>query len=265
MPQPGSRRRWPLFGLTPVLAMVASCAPFPSFSEKPIVQPKPPPATAPPDPGVPAPSVRLLPPGGPPLPVEERPQKQLTGWSNSMSQQLNIPKAALQAYGYAASAADVDHPGCGLSWPVLAGIGAIETSHGRYGGAKLDGTGRPSNPIRGLPLNGEGVKSVLDTDGGELDGDPRFDRAVGPLQFIPDTWKQWGRDADGDGIADPDDIDDAALTAATYLCETGGDLRQPDPFWKALLAYNRSESYGQDVLDHADQYGRKSRELPVEW
>lgn len=265
MPQSRSRHRWSLFGLTPALAMVVSCSAFPFPSEKPIVQPKPPPAVAPPDPGVAAPPVRLLDPATPALGIEQRPQKQLTGWAKSMSPQLNIPQAALQAYGYAARAADAEHPGCGLSWPVLAGIGAIETSHGRYGGSELDGTGRPSNPIRGLPLNGDGVKSVPDTDGGQLDGDPHVDRAVGPLQFIPDTWREHGRDADGDGVADPNDIDDAALTAAGYLCEAGGDLRQPEPFWQALLAYNRSESYGQDVLDHADQYGRKSRELAVEW
>lgn len=262
--QANSRRRVRL-GLVPLCALLASCTVLEPSSSKPTVPAKPPPAVAPPDSGVPPPAVRLLTPGIPPLSVENRPQNQLTAWSRSMSQPLNIPQAALQAYGYAARSAEVSHPGCGLSWPVLAGIGAIETSHGRYGGTKLNGTGHTDRPIRGLPLNGLGVRAIPDTDGGKLDGDRQFDRAVGPLQFIPATWSKWSEDADGDGVADPDDIDDAAQTAATYLCSTGGDLRHPDSFWKALLTYNQSQRYGQDVLDHADQYGRQSRELPVRW
>ena len=58
-------------------------------------------------------------------------------------------------------------------------------------------------PIIGLPLDGShGVKRIEDTDDGRLDGDPVFDRAIGPLQFIPTTWEDWASDADGDGVAD---------------------------------------------------------------
>lgn len=255
---------WALLGVTPVVAMLLSCAP--PIGDESIVEAKPPSAVAPSDPGVDPPEVRLLDSASPPLPVEARPQGQLVDWSASMSNQLNIPKTALQAYGYAARAADVAMPECGLGWPLLAGIGAIESSHGRYAGSSLDETGRPSVVIRGLPLDGtDGVKKIPDTDNGVVDGDPQFDRAMGPLQFIPSTWQEWGQDADGDGVADPNDLDDAAMTAATYLCSAGGDLRQPDLFWKALLKYNKSRGYGQDVLDHADQYGRKSRDVAVKW
>jgi membrane-bound lytic murein transglycosylase B len=213
-----------------------------------------PPAVAPPDPGVDPP---LL--GMPVLTGPNRPQAQFDNWAASMSDDLNIPKAALEAYGYAARDLQTRRPHCGLSWPLLAGIGSVESSHGRYGGARLDATGRPTVPIRGLALDGgEGVKRIADTDAGALDGDPVFDRAVGPLQFIPSTWKTWGRDADADGVADPHDIDDAALSAGDYLCSAGGDLRQPDRFWAALLTYNESRSYGQEVLDRADLYGRSS-------
>src|SRR5699024_10443165 len=142
-----------------------------------LVQTEPPSAEAPPDPGSALPEVRLLQRDQMPLAVEDRPQGQLAAWSESLSDELNIPRAALQAYGYAARMTEVTTPECGLSWPVLAGIGQVESSHGRYGGAKLDETGRPTIPIRGLALDGQdGVKRIEDTDGGVLDGDTEFDR-----------------------------------------------------------------------------------------
>ncbi len=48
---------------------------------------------------------------------------------------------------------------------------------------------------------------------------PTYDRAVGPMQFLPGTWGRWGSDGDRDGVSDPQDVDDAALAAARYLCE----------------------------------------------
>lgn len=265
--QQGARRPWLFTGVVPVLAVLVSCAPPENdrTESESRISADPPPAVAPPDPGVEPPRVQLAHSGNPPMSVQDRPQQQLTGWAESMSDELNIPLAALQAYGYAARAAEQDHPGCGIGWSTLAGIGAIESSHGRYGGAKLDETGRPSVAIRGLPLDGSnGVKRIEDTDRGAMDGDLVFDRAIGPLQFIPVTWNRWAADADGDGVADPNDIDDAALAAAGYLCTVGGDLRNPDGFWRALLDYNESHDYGQDVIDHADQYGRISRTLATE-
>ncbi|MGW3467447.1 lytic transglycosylase domain-containing protein [Saccharopolyspora sp. NPDC000995] len=256
------RRLWLL--LAPVLTLLASCAP-PVSSSRGSTEFTPPPAVAPPDPGVAPPMVELLAPGGPPIPPSARPQRQLAGWAESMADELNIPRAALQAYGYAQQAIEAKSPTCGLSWSLLAGIGAVESSHGRFGGARLDETGRPSKPIIGLPLDGSsGVKRIPDTDDGEFDGDTVWDRAVGPLQFIPSTWRDWAIDADGDGVRDPQDIDDAALAAGNYLCSVGGDLNDPERFWAALLTYNESRSYGQKVLDYADYYGKASRALPVE-
>lgn len=263
----GVRRGRTLLGIAPAIAMVASCASWGELSGPAgVALAGPPPAVAPPDAGVEPPQVQLLAPRSGPLSIEDRPQGQLAAWSESMADELNIPRAALQAYGYAARFLEVAEPECGLTWTLLAGIGTVESSHGRYGGATLDMTGRPSSEIRGLPLDGsEGVQRIEDTDQGRLDGDEAFDRAVGPLQFIPGTWARWAADADGDGVADPDDIDDAALAAGNYLCEEAGDLRRPEGFWKAMLAYNASAEYVQDVLDHADHYGRTSRTLPVEW
>ena len=86
-----------------------------------------------------------------------------------------------------------------------------------------DGVVHPA--ILGPRLTGHGATSRIDdTDAGLLDGDQRFDRAVGPMQFIPSTWTVVGVDADGDGRRDPQDIDDASLATAVYLCSGTDDL-----------------------------------------
>ncbi len=56
---------------------------------------------------------------------------------------------------------------------------------------------------------------------------PEYARAMGPMQFIPETWKLYGVDANNDGIISPDNFDDAALSAAGYLCWRGKDLATP--------------------------------------
>ena len=96
---------------------------------------------------------------------------------------------------------------------------------------------------------------IPDTDGGKLDGDATHDRAMGPFQFIPETWRRYGVDANGDGKADPDNIDDAALSAARYLCvSAGGDMTTPQGWEKAVKVYNNSMAYVIDVRDHANAY-----------
>lgn len=138
----------------------------------------------------------------------------------------------------------------------------MESNHGRFEDSALGENGRSDPPIRGLPLDGgPGRLEIRDTDDGRLDGDPVYDRAVGPLQFIPTTWKQWGADADGDGVAHPDDLDDAALAAADYLCASGDELSSAEGWWEAVLTYNRSVEYGRAVLARADTYGTGSRAI----
>jgi membrane-bound lytic murein transglycosylase B len=121
-----------------------------------------------------------------------------------------------------------------------------------------DGSVQP--PIYGLPLDGKGGRQLIrDTDQGTIDGDSQFDRAVGPLQFIPSTWKQMQVDADNSGSSDPNDIDDAALAAGLYLCQGGRDLARADSWWDAILSYNAVRPYAQKVFDAANDYGQRSR------
>ncbi len=203
-----------------------------------------------------------LPSGSPSLPPTgqpTRPQDTLAAWAGDL-ERIGVPAVALQAYGYAELALAQSEPACRLTWTTLAGIGRIESNHGRSHGAVLLADGRSNPPVVGLPLDGgPGRKEIKDTDSGELDGDPEYDRAVGPMQFIPTTWQKWATDGDGDGRSDPYDIDDAALAAGRYLCAGGRDLSTGDGWWDAILSYNHVDAYVQDVYAAADEYGRLSQ------
>ena len=181
----------------------------------------------------------------------------LRTWATRVATRVDVPARALMAYGNAELALRSTQPGCHLSWATLAGIGRVESNHGRFAGATLEADGRPSKPIIGVPLDGSaGVKAIGDTDGGRYDGDAKVDRAVGPMQFIPSTWRKWTSDANLDGVGDPQQIDDAALAAGRYLCAGGRDLATPKDWWAAVFSYNNSVPYGQKVFGLADNYAR---------
>ncbi|MFW6774255.1 lytic murein transglycosylase [Nocardioides sp. CPCC 205120] len=176
-------------------------------------------------------------------------------WVASTAATTGVPERALAAYAGASLAVASSAPGCGLGWNTLAAIGAVESDHGRIGGAVVGADGRALPRILGVPLDGDGVAAVADTDGGELDGDTTWDRAVGPMQFVPATWREHAADGDGDGTPDPDSIDDAALSAATYLCATGGVLTEPTAWISAVTAYNADVAYVNQVADEAERIG----------
>jgi membrane-bound lytic murein transglycosylase B len=160
-----------------------------------------------------------------------------------------IPEVAVEAYQRAAAALAVSDATCHLPWQLLAAIGRVESDNGQFGGAVLLPDGYGTRPIYGIPLDGRaGVALIRDTDGGKLDGDPNFDRAVGPMQFIPSTWALYGADGNGDGKKDPNNIFDAALAAAGYLCAGGGDLANPAQEAAAVLRYNDADEYVHVVL-----------------
>jgi transglycosylase-like protein with SLT domain len=168
-----------------------------------------------------------------------------------------IPALALRAYREAAAWAAGFDPDCRLPWTVLAGIGRIESNHGLHGGpaTRFSAGGTVSPRITGPPLDGRGVASIPDSDGGSWDGDPTWDRAVGPMQFIPTTWRSLGRDGNDDRVADPNNLFDAAVSAAAYLCLSGrGDLRDPARLRQAIYGYNHSWPYVDAVLGWAGLY-----------
>lgn len=180
------------------------------------------------------------------------------GWVRRTAAAAGIPEVAVAAYARAVLDAP---PSCGLGWTTLAGIGWVESQHGTLGGRSLDASGRPSSPIVGPALDGAGpVAAIRATDSSSLlHGDPEWDHAVGPLQFLPATWETWARDGDGDATADPQDLDDAAAAAAEYLCGTGQDLTTGPGWSAAIYAYNHSRTYVSAVYLAASTYADRSQ------
>jgi membrane-bound lytic murein transglycosylase B len=178
-------------------------------------------------------------------------------WEVPAGGAVAIPALTLRAYREAAAWAAGFDPDCRLAWTVLAGIGRIESNHGLFGGpaTRFSAAGTVSPRITGPPLDGRGVARIPDSDGGRWDGDATWDRAVGPMQFIPTTWRSLGRDGNADRVADPNNLFDAAVSAAGYLCLSGdGDLGDPARLRQAIYGYNHSWSYVDAVLGWARLY-----------
>jgi hypothetical protein len=74
------------------------------------------------------------------------------------------------------------------------------------------------------------------------------------MQFIPSTWRTVGVDANGDGRKDPQNITDAATATAVYLCSGPGDLSTESGARSAVLRYNQSDAYADEVLAIARGY-----------
>ncbi|WP_308250936.1 lytic transglycosylase domain-containing protein [Nonomuraea rhizosphaerae] len=106
----------------------------------------------------------------------------------------------------------------GLSWTVLAAIGQVESGHGRNNGPSSAG-------------------------------------ALGPMQFMPATWKHYGVDGDGDGKADIWSPYDAVPAAAKYLCANGAG-RGGEKLRKSIWFYNHSWDYVNKVMGIAEAYAR---------
>jgi len=166
---------------------------------------------------------------------------------------LGIPKIVLDAYETAARRLATEMPRCGMSVALLAGIGQAESRHANGGRVTADGTTR--EPILGPVLDGSNnTAAVSDTDNGRLDGNTTWDRAVGPMQFLPATWRRYQSDGNNDGVADINNIYDASLAAARYLCAGGGDVRKPAQAAAAVFRYNHSATYVATVLSWAAAY-----------
>ncbi|MFE3293210.1 lytic transglycosylase domain-containing protein [Rhodococcus sp. NPDC059234] len=193
----------------------------------------------------------------PPAPVTFEPPRAVTEKLAPMPislSALGIPELVLSAYRGAEATLAADQPGCGVTWHLLAGIGRIESGHA--GGGRTDASGTTLSPILGPVLDGTlaGNNVIADTDGGKVDRDPKFDRAVGPMQFLPGTWTHYAADGNGDGVADPNNVFDAALAAARYLCSGGLNLRESAQEVRAVLRYNNSMAYAANVLAWSAAY-----------
>jgi membrane-bound lytic murein transglycosylase B len=164
---------------------------------------------------------------------------------------LGIPSIALSAYRHAEQIMAASDPNCGIGWNLLAGIGRIESMHAD--GGATDARGTAKQPIYGPALDGTlaGNDVIVESNAG---GRITYARAVGPMQFLPGTWARYASDGDGDGVADPQNLYDSTLAAARYLCSGGLDLREQQQVLSAILRYNNSMRYAQNVLGWAASY-----------
>lgn len=116
----------------------------------------------------------------------------------------------------------------GIDWAIVAGVGSVETDHGRlpdHGG----------NDVNGCIIG---------------DVDTPYGRAKGSMQFIDPTWEAEGVDGDGDGKKDVCNPADAIYSTAAKLVRNGA----PGDYEAAIFAYNHSDVYVSDVLAEADKY-----------
>ncbi|WP_050949980.1 lytic transglycosylase domain-containing protein [Gordonia effusa] len=222
-------------------AVATGCLDIPSVNRPDIPQGIPPGA------GKAVPYININAPG--------RTASKLRAWAETLSE-LRIPMIALEAYGNAAEIQRQQHPECGIGWTTIAGIAGTESKHGQHRGSSIAANGDTSPKIRGPELDGtNGNMRIVDHEDPGTDENPNYVRAMGPFQFLPETWARYGVDANGDGKADPDNLDDAALSAARYLCvSAGGDMTEAQGWEKAVLTYNNSRSYLLEVRDRANAY-----------
>ncbi|MFF4354170.1 lytic murein transglycosylase [Streptomyces sp. NPDC001530] len=174
--------------------------------------------------------------------------------------EAGIPATVLDAYKKAEASLRESKPGCNLPWQLLAAIGKVESGQAR--GGRVDASGTTYSPILGPVLDGNGFANISDTDNGAYDGDSTHDRAVGPMQFIPSTWDWAGRDGNGDGKKDPNNIYDAALAAGHYLCRFNHDMSVQSQMNASILSYNNSTAYLNTVLSWLEYYRKGTHEVP---
>jgi membrane-bound lytic murein transglycosylase B len=153
---------------------------------------------------------------------------------------LGIPGVMLDAYQRAERVMEQLQPSCHLSWATLAGIGKVESGHAS--GGRVDAAGNTLGPILGPQLDGSlDNAAIADTDRGTLDSDSGWDRAVGPMQFIPTSWRVYG-------TGNPNNIYDSTIAAGRYLCAGNADLSDPAQEAVAIYRYNHSATYVGNVL-----------------
>ena len=205
--------------------------------------PVPPAATASTAPAEPSPAL---------APVAEEGAGAVAGeWLRTNAAKAGIPVPALRAYATAQLRLADDDAACHLGWTTLAGIGWVESEHGTFDGRTLGDDGAPSSPILGPTLDGSGDVAAVPGDDGS------WAQAAGPMQFIPSTWSTWASDGDGDGVADVQDLDDAAYAAGRYLCASGSLASGPG--WaQAVFSYNHSQAYVDQVYAAAQAYADRT-------
>ena len=147
------------------------------------------------------------------------------------------------------------HPSGGASSGAFASTGSVVAFHEQQSGpmsfGALRGIWEAAGNTYGIPWEVLAAINKVETNFGQNLG-PSSAGAVGWMQFMPSTWARWGVDANGDGIADPDNPTDAIFSAARYLAGCGGQF----DIARAVYCYNHASWYVNEVLGLAALYSR---------
>jgi cell wall-associated NlpC family hydrolase len=147
------------------------------------------------------------------------------------------------------------HSGGGTGAVTFASGGPViaftEAQNGPMSFAALRGIWQAAGSEYGIPWEVLAAINKVETNFGQNLG-PSSAGAVGWMQFMPSTWARWGVDANGDGVADPNNPTDAIFSAARYLAGCGGQY----DIARAVYCYNHSSSYVNDVLSLAAEYSQ---------
>lgn len=174
-----------------------------------------------------------------------------------------VPPLAARAYVNAAQRAFAENPECAIPLDYLAAFGKIESQHGAAGGGVIQESGDVLPKVLGPPLNGgpfgdHTLAVIRDTDNGEWDSDTVWDRAVGPMQFIPTTWRAMARDGNDDGLTDPHNFFDATYGAAIYLCHGAsrveGGITSEAGQRAGAFGYNQHTPYVDAIMQQKAEY-----------
>ncbi|MDO4631188.1 MAG: hypothetical protein Q4A82_02755 [Corynebacterium sp.] len=189
-----------------------------------------------------------------PLPPTHKQIEHVQDWSQKRAGPYGIPETALRAYAYAAWSASKKN--CNLGWPTLAALGEALSDHGQAHGSMLNDDGTTSIPLRGLNLfDPIHPQEVGDTDAGFFDGDPTKDIPIGPMQIMPSRWEQFNTAVESAGKSNPDNINDAALTLADFLCSVGSPSAS-DGWANGIQQINANPEFVKHVHAIAKKYSR---------
>jgi hypothetical protein len=162
----------------------------------------------------------------------------------------------MDAYFRAAANVGTLYPGCVVPVALIAAFGKVESGHATAYGGVVQPDGSVIPRIVGPALDGRpGFALIRDTDGGLWDGDTVYDRAVGVTQFIPTTWASLGRDGNGDGVKDPHNVYDGAMSTASEVCRgTNSNPADPEALRRMIYNYNHSWDYVDTILRYFEEY-----------
>ena len=145
--------------------------------------------------------------------------------------------------------AELPNPPGGITVPLM--LSAPPAQPQQLDWPQLQGLWQSAGAAYGIPWQVLASINKIESNLGRNMG-PSSAGAIGWMQFMPSTWMRWGTDANGDGVADPWNAQDAVYSAARYLAAAGGAT----DISRAVFAYNHADWYVREVLDLAQIYGQ---------